>query len=381
MVFNDYFMPFEDVLAGLDEKDPRPTKEDLQPEKTYIDQKVFSDIQSIIQKRRYCLLEGAERRGKTTLARFTGLTYIEDIEDWHIRQVDVSRVESKEDLVPFYTMLEESLDIPNALIIVEDCHTKPEMTKAILKEAEKCCNASFLFTMRTVGQKKNVDIDEPFEASTIREQGWVVYLDDNDETIYKNIKEIVDKFCEIHSSDLMHKSVETMPSPEDYRYLVEKTDGNKRILKYYLDAWCSSREPDLLLRQVDRSLIREQFHKERLQGLNDVQIEVLLTMSALGQFEIPIFIKHLFQSNVSKLDFDRAADELSALKGLAFKLSQGAWFLADTESRLTLECMEYIQRIDNSFVYDVLRTYVKEATNYSEVFHALHRAQEQPLII
>lgn len=378
MALKDYFRKFEEVLEGFDEKDPWPTKEDLEPGKIYMDQKSYLEIQSFLRDYRYCLVEGAERRGKTTLVRCIGFSYIED---WYVAQLDVSRVSDINDIAPFITQLEKSQDLPKTLIIVEDCHIRPEVTKVLLRAAERCREASFLFTMRTVKQGKGIRVEDPFEGSVIREQDWVVQIDEDNETIYNNIKGIVEKYKEIDSGELEYKSPQAIPSSDDYRYLVEQTGGNKRILKYYVDAWISSKSPTLSLQRVGRALIIEQFHKERLQGLSDVQIEVLLTMSALGQFEVPIFIRPLFPSAVSKLDFDRAADEVSTLKGLAFRLPQGAWLLADTESRLTLECMEYLKRIDGSFVYSVLRMYVKEAANYFEVFHALHRAQERALLI
>lgn len=378
MALKDYFRKFEEVLEGFDEKDPWPTKSDLEPGKIYIDQKSYSDIQSFLRDYRYCLIEGAERRGKTTLVRCIGFSYIED---WYVAQIDISRVLDTNDIDSFITQLEKSQDLPKTLIIIEDCHISPEVTKVLSKVAEKCREASFLFTMRTVKQGKGIRVEDPFEGSVIREKDWVVRLDEDNEAICNNIKGIVDKYREIHFGELEYKSSQAIPSSDDYRYLVEQTGGNKRVLKYYLDTWSSSKDLYLSLQRVDRAQILEQFHKERLQGLNDVQIEVLLTVSALGQFEVPIFIRFLFPSVVSKLDFDRAADELSALRGLAFRLPQGAWLLADTESRLTLECMAYLKRIDGSFVYDVLRMYVKEATNYFEVFHALHRAQERPMLI
>lgn len=379
MALENYFRHFEDVLTGQDERDPWPKKEDLKPEIIYIDQKSCLDVQSFLDEHRYCLLEGAERRGKTTLVRYIGLQYVKD---WHVYRIDVSRVSDTRDLDDFVHLLKGGFfDRPGTLIIVEDCHIKPEVTQKLLKTVEECQEASFLFTMRTVKQMRRIPVEDPFEDSKIRAQGWVVRLDETEEIIYNNVKGIVDKFVETHSSDLKHKSTKATPTSDDYSYLVEQTGSNKRILKYYLEAWASSKDPDLPLRQVNRELVLKQFHKERLEGLNEVQIEVLLTMSALGQFEVPIFIRPLFPSAVSKLDFDRAGDELSALKGLAFKLPQGAWLLADTESKLTLECMRYLKRIGDSFVPQVLMMYVKEASNYFEVFHLLHRAQERNLLI
>jgi len=373
MALEDYFRKFEEVLEGLDEKDPWPTKEDLKPGSIYIDQKSYSNIQSFLRDCRYCLLEGAERRGKTTLVRLVGFSYIED---WYVAQVDVSRVKDTSDIAPFIAQLEKSQDLPKTLIVIEDCHMSPEITRVLLRAAEKCREASFLFTMRTVKQGRRIPVEDPFEGSIIREQDWVVRLDEDNEAIYKNTKGIGDKFCEIHSSDLQHKSTKATPTSDDYWYLVEKTGSNKRILNYYLEVWSRSEDPDLLLRQVDKKLVLERFYQERLKGLTEAQLEVLKPMSVLGQFEIPILIQPLFPSDVF-----HATQEISGLKGLAFKLPLGAWLLADTESRLTLECLEYLKVIKHSIVYEVLRTYAREAPNYSEVFHSLHRAQERDLLI
>jgi hypothetical protein len=376
MALKNYFRNFEDVLTGQDEKDPWPTKEDLKQEILYLDQKSRLDVQSLLDEHRYCLVEGAERRGKTTLVRFVGLWYLED---WHVYQVDVSRVLDTSDLDDFVQLLRGGfLDRSDTLIVIEDCHLKPEITEKLLDEAENCTQASFLFTLRTVKQRQGMLIEDPFEDSVIRENDLVVYLDNNEETIYNNIKGIVDKFVENNRNELIRVSKPAL-TPEDYQYMVAQTDGNKRILKYYLDAWLDAKDPHLSLRRVDRNLILEQFHKERLKALTEVQLEVVLIMSALGQFEVPILIRPLFPSHVSKLDFDRAADELNTLRGLAFRLPRGAWLLADTESKLTIEC--YQKTIDNRFVYEILKTYVKEAANYFEVFHALCRAQEQPILV
>jgi hypothetical protein len=378
MALEDYFKHFEDVLTGRDEKDPWPKKEDLQPGRIYIDQKSCLDVQSFLDEHRYCLVEGAERRGKTTLVRFIGLSYLED---WHVWGLDVSRVSGTSDLDDFVRLLKGGvLDRSDTLIIVEDCHMKPEITKKLLSTVEECREARFLFTMRIVKQRGGIPVEEPFEDSKIREQGWVVRLDETKRIIYDNIKGIVVKSLEIRSGSLEHKSGKASPTNDDYNYLVQQTGGNKRILKYYLKAWLNAEDPNPSLRQIDRKLILEQFHKERLKVLTEVQLEVVLIMSVLGQFEVPIVIKPLFPSSVSKLDFDRAADELNThLRGLAFKLPRGAWLFADTESRLTLEC--YHERIDNRFVYKILSAYVKEATNYFDVFHALHRAQERPMLV
>jgi hypothetical protein len=380
MALENYFKHFQDVLTGRDERDPWPKKEDLQPGKIYIDQKSCSDVQSLLDEHRYCLVEGAERRGKTTLVRFIGLGYVED---WHVYRLDVSRVSDTSDLDDFVHLLEEGfLDRSDTLVIVEDCHMKPEVTKKLLKTVEGCQDARFLFTMRTVTQTGNVPVEEPFEDSEIRAQGWVVRLDETKEVIYNNIKGIVEKFLEVRLSSRKHKSAEAIPTSDDYYYLVQQTGGNKRVLNYYLEAWLNAESPYLSLRQVDKKLILEQFQKERLEALTEVQLEVVLIMSALGQFEVPIVIKPLFPSSVSKLDFDRAADELNThLRGLAFRLPRGVWLFADTESRLTLECMEYQKRVDNRFVYEILSTYVKEAANYFEIFQALHRAQERPMLV
>lgn len=377
MALQNYFMKLEEVAGGLDKKDPWPTKEDLAPDRIHIDQKAYSDIHFLLQNYRLCLLEGAERRGKTTLARFVGSSYADD---WYVAQVDVTRVEDTNDIIPFITMLEKSQDVPRTLFIIEDCHMKPEITRAILRAAERSREASFLFTMRIPRPGTSIELDDPFDNSVIREQGWVVCLEENDETICSNITGITEKFLKLRESDLWFKSSQAAPTPDDYGYLVRQTDGNKRLLKYYLEAWANLKDPGLSISNVNRRLILDQFHKERVGGLTEVQLEVLLLMSVLAQFEVPIIVRPLFPSPVSKLDFGRAADELNNLKGFAFRTPRGEWLLADTEARLTLECMEYLKRIDNSFVYKVLSTYVKEAPNYWQVFHALHRASEKDLL-
>jgi hypothetical protein len=372
MGIENYYRRFADVLKGEGEKDRFPTRKDL--EKIYIDKEASSNVQSFLRDHRHCLVEGAERRGKTTLARFVGLQYLDSR---FVARIDVSRISDTSDLAPFKQMLKGGvLDRSDVLIIIEDCHTKSEVTTELLNTVKACQEASFLFTMRSVGKGERIPVDDPFEDSEIRQQGWVVRLDGNEEAILRNIKGIVDKFVQINKSELKREWAKADPTSEDYLYLVSQTSGNKQILKYYLEAWRDTEDPDLLLRNTDRRRVLEKFSKERLKGLDSAQLEVLKSMAVLGQFEIPVLIRFLFTE-----DFIPAAQQVASLKerGLAFKLSleQDEWLLADTEARFTLE---YLKASD-SFVRNILGMYVRQAPNYFEVFHSLHRARERDLLI
>jgi len=371
MALKDYYRSIEKVLTGQDEKDRFPTREDLGSGKIYIDWESCSRVQSLLNKYRYCLVEGAERRGKTTLVRLVGFQYLANRQ---IFRVDIGQVEDAKDLAEFTRMLEDgSLDRSDTLIIIEDCHLNPEVTERLLNKAEDCTQASFLFTLRTIKQRQGIPVEDPFEDSVIRENNLVVCLDDNKETIYNNIKGIVDKFVENNKNELMRKS-KPAPIHEDYQYMVAQTGGNKRILNYYLQAWCHAEGSGLPLRKTDRKLVLVQFYKERLKGLSTASLETLKSMSVLGQFEIPIFIKPLFPH-----DYFDAAQEVSRLKenGLAFRQSrQDQWLLADTESILTLECLG----ASDFFICSILSTYIQGAPNYYEVFASLLRAHQRNFI-
>lgn len=371
MSLKDYCKPLEDILdelKGKDERDDWPKRNDLYPDKIYINKTDIVDTQTLLNDQRYCLVEGAERRGKTTLARYIGLQYSKD---WHVFRIDMSQVKDENDINEFIIQLFGGMfDRQDVLIIIEDCHIKPEITEKLLKNVCDCRKAHFLFTARTVIKTGKLPIEDPFLYSIIRENDYVVRLDASEDTIHKNINGIVDKFVENNRSNLISKS-KPSPTTDDYSFLVEQTGGNKRILKYYLEAWLKAEDSGLPLRKTGRKQVLERFYQERLKGLSPVQLEVLKPMSVLGQFEIPILIQPLFPSDVFQ-----ATQEVSSLKGLAFKFPPDRWLLADTESKLTLECMN----VNDAFSYSIIKMYVLGAPNYYEVFVSLHRAWQSDIL-
>ncbi len=379
----------EDFGKVLNERRVWPWKEHFQQQKVFVTEPHYSQILGFLEAKRCCLIEGAAGYGKTILALLVGREYYYT-RNLVVIQIDTPKIPPDKEAIAIARV--EVMGNTETLFLIEDSHIKPRVTDEILKRAERAARARFLFTMRTPRKpQRGIKIDDPFEGSTLRQQDLVVRLGKVDTDIENAIKGVTKKFWATYSGELSQKN-KVFPSAEDYQYLFKETRGNLRFVLYCLETWKDLEQP-LSLREVSREQVVNKFRKDTWELLNINQKEVYKTMAPLGQFEIPILPNALFpfpldKSKTSLEAAGRALEEDDPSTGTislrAKKLASKAgdyWMLADTESQLALELQKNV--VPKHFDFNVLRTYILSdyATNYWQVFHSLHRAQERGLLI
>ncbi len=391
---NWYQVEFEEVLNDREKGKTWPWKEHFDQQNVFVIEPHYSQILGFLEERRFCLIEGAAGYGKTISALLIGYEYRYH-RGYIVAQINVGSMpfdkEAKEQAI---TMI-GTMDNDNTLFIVEDSHIKPKVTVELLEKAERCKKARFLFTMRTPAkQEKGIKVDDPFEDSKLRQQDLVVRLGKDIKDIENRIEGVTEKFWDTYSGELSRKN-KIFPSTEDYQYLLEQARGNLRFLLYYLETWKDLEQP-LALREVSREQVLNKFKKDIWEDLNQNQQWVYTIMAPLGQFEIPAIYWALFPSTMADIPFISSRDAEEALQEddsgkriislRTRKLASKAgdyWMLADTESNLALEVQKQRRMIHADFDFEVLRTYIlsNKATNYWQVFHSLHRAQERDFLV
>lgn len=345
-----------------------PREGDIRENRVFRDDQLIYKVTKLLRDRRYCLIEGAEKRGKTTLARLVGSAMQE--EQWNVRIVEISEIKTTDELEYVLRMIPE-WDSNSYLVIVEDCHLAPDFapnaSERIMELAMSCAKAHFLFTSRchvaghqvTPEQIAYVEVDDIFAGTSIREDDLALHLKTNRGVI----KSIVTQYIESH-----HLVSAVTPDGQDYNFLVRNTGGNLRLLTFWLEAWeaeCTSKR----LKDVSRKMVLGKFADDRLKSLGRHELELLKELSAIGQFELPVYIKGLCLPTEYKNTL-LIVDKLEG-KGIAFGKHDPV-LLSDTESRLTLECLEDDWR---GYSQSIVMTYLQsgEAKNYGQLLHCLGR--------
>jgi transcription antitermination factor NusA-like protein len=352
-----------------------PREEDIRGDRVFRDDRLICKVTNLLRDRRYCLIEGAEKRGKTTLARLVG--YAMQEEQWNVRVIEISETKTTDELEYLLRMIPE-WDRTSYLVIVEDCHLAPDFapntSERVMELAMTCAKAHFLFTSRlhVAGHQSipeqiaYVEVNDIFANTSIREDDLTLRL----ETNKRVIERVVTQYIKSH-----HLGSAITPDGQDYNFLVRNTGGNLRLLTFWLEAWeaeCTLKR----LKDVSRKMVLEKFANDRLKSLGRRELELLKELSAIGQFELPVYSKGLCLPSEHK-NILPIVDELEG-KGLVFG-KRDPVLLLDTESRLTLECLEDDWR---GYSQTVVTAYLQsgEAKNYAQLLHCLGRTDSRWLL-
>lgn len=295
-------MPFSSINKALDKG--WPTFDDLEKDRVFIDKRQDGKVNKIknkLSEKRFCLIRGAEGRGKTVLARIVGyqlakpilaeVGFRHKIEDgFDVMILDISELDREIDertinlingeIVGMYGNKEKK----RSLFVFENANFRPNLTEKILQFAKKETEIShFLFTARKLIPDEDGFINDPFVDW--EEKGLCIDLDPDLYTIEGIINNYIsnnpDKFL-----DSIHES----PTEEDKNWAINVLGSNLRKLDWHLKAWDPK---STSLREVSRDEVLEKVREELIIPLGkrntewqpDLEDE-LLNVAAVYQFDV-----------------------------------------------------------------------------------------------
>ncbi|MBN1763521.1 MAG: hypothetical protein JW878_10710 [Methanomicrobia archaeon] len=248
-----------------------PTFGDIQEGRVFTDENIVNDVENKLQEYRYCLIRGAEGRGKTVLARIVGDN--KDREGWNVIFIDVRGVRREHitGICDFYIKPEGK----KSLFIIENAHFSPdEITPKLMESANKQDKSSFIFTSRKIFPRNERRlISNPFEEW--EENGW-----------YVDLKSGLDM-----ARGMIHiKNPAYSLTKEDESWL-EREFGeqnlNLRRLNWYLDTWGKMGGP---LSAIPKEKVLEEILNYFIEELKDGDLEeMLLKVAGIFQFDVDFY--------------------------------------------------------------------------------------------
>lgn len=255
-----------------------PTWEDLKDDRVAIPGSLVEDAEQRLDRYRCCILDGAEGRGKTSLARYVGYRAAKENKPvYHIDAADQSG-HSAEQISTFIS----SADYSAPLYIVENLSeiASANDLRLLASAASSAQRSQFLFAFRRAGQSPGVD-----EVAQLLDR---LGLDPADVMLAiqpgpDRISLIVDKHIKLHRDRAL-----SQPSDVDIDEIAKRCGRNLRVLRAYLDAWDSGP----LLGVDEEKMLRISFQQRF--GMIDPRCHLALVgISGVAQFGVaapgPVF--------------------------------------------------------------------------------------------
>lgn len=268
------YVPFERVLS----KD-WPQRKDLDSNRLLVESVIVDYMENSFKNKQGCLVTAAEGHGKTVLARYFGYKYLteKNFEVWH---VDLSE-EGGQGVDTVLSNIKDRGENRNVFQIIENIHANLEFWDAIKKEVPSL-NSRFLFTSRI----KQEELAYPKNAIE------PIKLPSTKERIKAFIEWYVSTYNEF--TDCPYKPPNIKPTDWDYdiTWAYNEFSLNLRALTRCLEKWAKER-PWRRLNMTNRESFLKSIVQERFKNLSQEQKATLIEISAVYQFEVPVWIEGL----------------------------------------------------------------------------------------
>lgn len=263
--------PLRDRLRSAVARGDWPLWADFEIDKVGIPQLLVQEIDARLQQRRCCVLEGAEGRGKTSLARYIGYRAARDGKAvYHVDAADPDG-DTSEQIANFIALADHSAP----LYVVENV-SELESEDDLLRlgaAARASVLSQFLFLFRSAGQPPTVDYVVPLVDSLGLE---AVDVKVSVKPAPDLIQSIVDKHINSHARKNL-----TVPSASNIEEIAKRCRQNLRVLSAYLDAWDGGS-----LLDVDEGRMLRNFFERRFAEIEAVYHLPLVGISTVAQFGV-----------------------------------------------------------------------------------------------
>lgn len=343
-----------------------PTLKDIEQEYVFRDEELIKKVNYILTKYKYCLIRGAEGRGKTVLARI--IANDKHNEKWKVRFCDIGSIKDS-DIDHIFKQIEQ-VDDEKTIIIFENSNTSlDKITPYLIKFIKsKCKFASFIFTYRKIiPAKKEVFIENPFEVW--EENRWYVDINPDLNTTMGVIK----KFIAVNN--INYKLTEQDEFWINNRIGIENEQigvANLRRLHWYLITW---KENGGKLHDIEKHHVLEKILKDVNNLDDDDMKEMLLKISGVYQFDVYFYGKNYNNKSLSKLT---RTGIISALPGYYFRLQHSTDAAHIIEAEASLKAMKYTDIVTTDILIDYLSL---KPENYQYVLKALYDNKKRNILL
>ena len=343
-----------------------PTLKDIEQEYVFRDEELIKRANYILTKYKYCLIRGAEGRGKTVLARI--IANDKHNEKWKVRFCDIGSIKDSD--IDYIFKQIKQVDDEKTIIIIENSNTSldkiiPHLIKFITIE---CKFASFIFTYRKIiPAKKELFIENPFEIW--EENGWYVDINPDLNTTMGVIK----KFIAVNN--INYRLTKQDEFWINNRIGIENEQigvANLRRLHWYLITW---KENGGKLHDIEKHHVLEKILKDVNNLDDDDMKEMLLKISGVYQFDVNFYGKNYNNKSLSKLT---RTGIISASPGYYFRLQHSTDAAHIIEAEASLKAMKDIDIVTTDILIDYLSL---KPENYQYVLKALYDNKKRNILL
>lgn len=349
---------FKEVMN--DPNEGWPTVDDFINKRVYLNVENVNEIIRLLDKRRLCLIIGGEGRGKTVHARIVG--YIKNDEKWRIRFIDIRTVRSENiDRICFGISKSQG---KNLLYIVENSHASlDELAPRLIRVALNHKSASFIFTSRELYEDEILVFPDPFEK--FRNEKWII-----------NLKPSLDEAICVVNTFLSSRNIDYPISDEDKSWIIKEFGEraiNLRRLNWFLQ---TLKHHGGKLHSLSREAVYRDIFKFYFSEIRDDNLEeLLITISAIYQFDINFYGKNYNKSELKKL----------VKMGILAPLGRDYYKLQhSSDSTCIVESVSSIRekRDAQDFTLERLKNYlISLPENYFELIKALFYSREKYILL
>lgn len=337
-----------------------PQERDLDSNQIFIEKELVDEIESHWEQQPACLIVGEEGRGKTVLARYIGYKYLKEkqCEVWH---VDLGEEEGQKPDTVLYNIKDFGKK-KSVLQIIENVHMHPEFWYRIEEEMSNL-KARFLLTSRFRKE----------EFGDLKETVKLIELPSTS----KRTRTFIEWYVRTHKEFADSPYVPPSINPKDWNYdmewAYEEFSSNLRALTKCLEIWAKERPWQRLHMTNKKSflklIVQERFENQNLR-LTLQEKSTLVKISAVYQFEVPVWIE----------GFDQPAlDKLSKIR--LVRCEGGYCYLGHTtDARHNVEGWALLSGAETSdIVFPCIQQYlIRRPPNFGRVFlHLFFQGERQ----
>ncbi len=293
------------------------------------------EILKRLENERFCLLLGHQASGKSIILRSVGYQLILK---GHIALIvdNVERFDVKEALLDI-----EHWNLPNVVVMIDDVHRNPKACSDFLNDVDKF-DVKVLFSSRPL----NLMALKEGEGLRLRK----IYQQAIETKVSRNlIERIVTKYCISLGARVRIKK-------EDIDSVMEKCGTDLWLVSYFLLSWDLKERS---LREVAKENIYQRVYNTRVAQwslLGKEALELMKFISALYQYEIPVFEKYLANRDLTSVAL-RLAEE-----GHLIRKDRYYYLHHPSVARIYLEAFSFYDLVENPSDYssEALVSYLDE---------------------